>query len=322
MQTVTNGFWEMAVRLSIIFNTQHDYLSPGIYEVLLVAKSNCQCSDTARVWIDVLDADAPLPDCIGTICPGATVTYTTPAGCSDFYWEVGPNGTVLGGGGVNDDNITIEWGSGPTGEIALFAQNCVGNTCPDTSVIRIPIIDDNAEIKGPEQVCPAAQEIYSIEPYQGTNFVWSLSGGGYIASGQGTNRVSVQWDLFSSNNTYELSVQYDNCYLGCGGADTIEVQIRPPFVINGPVEECENGSGLFTSKLSPGGQNLNANWTLIRPQRKCQHHHLRQFCKFQFYRRAGQLPHFCNTRRPDSNLLQSGRLGHQRTSDPSRRNRN
>ena len=247
------------------FNTQHDYLSPGIYEVLLVAKSNCQCSDTARVWIDVLDADAPLPDCIGTICPGATVTYTTPAGCSDFYWEVGPNGTVLGGGGANDDNITIEWGSGPTGEIALFAQNCVGNTCPDTSVIRIPIIDDNAEIKGPEQVCPAAQEIYSIEPYQGTNFVWSLSGGGYIASGQGTNRVSVQWDLFSSNNTYELSVQYDNCYLGCGGADTIEVQIRPPFVINGPVEECENGSGLFTSKLSPGGQNLNANWTLYDP---------------------------------------------------------
>lgn len=114
--------------------------------------------------------------------------------------------------------------------------------------MRIPIIDDNAEIEGLERVCPDAEEVYSIGPFGGTGFVWSLSGGGTILDGQGTNSVSIRWSSFPNpNTTHWLSVRYDNCYLGCGGQDSIPVRIVSPFFVNGPVEVCAGSSGNFLS---------------------------------------------------------------------------
>ncbi|MBK8554268.1 MAG: gliding motility-associated C-terminal domain-containing protein [Lewinellaceae bacterium] len=247
-------------------NPQHTYNNPGIYTITLIARSACLCSDTTRMWVEVIAADAPLLDCVGTVCPGTTVTYTTSAACSDFVWNVGPNGSVLSGGGNADNSITIQWNAGPSGQISLLAQNCSGTACPTPAQTQVPVIDDNAEIQGPERVCPDAETVYSIEPYQGTGFVWSLSGGGMIAEGQGTNSVVVRWSSIPNPNTVRwLTVAYDNCYLGCGGQDSIPVRILSPFVVNGPVELCENGSGTFNALLSYNAQGINCNWTVFDP---------------------------------------------------------
>ena len=106
--------------------------------------------------------------------------------------------------------------SGPDGVITLGAQPCSGNACPNPANIHIPVISDDADIRGEDQVCPAAVEVYTIVPYGGTDFVWSLSGGGTITEGQGTNRITVAWtDIPNVNTTYWLTVTYNNCYLGC-----------------------------------------------------------------------------------------------------------
>ncbi|MEZ4943325.1 MAG: PKD domain-containing protein [Saprospiraceae bacterium] len=245
---------------------QHTFFTPGFYTVQLVARSACLCADTTEMVIEVLDADAPTLDCVGDVCPGATVHYSASANCAGISWAVSTNGTILGGGTPGADSITVEWGAGPLGTITLSNFSCTGNACPQPTVVRIPIIDDNAEIRGAEQVCPDAVEVYSIEPFGGTGFVWSLSGGGSIEEGQGTNRVSVRWNGFPNpNTTYWLSVKYDNCYLGCGGQDSIPVRIVSPFYLNGPVEACQNSSGNYLSRLSYNNLNLSCNWSLIGP---------------------------------------------------------
>lgn len=251
---------------SLDFDPAHTFFNPGIYTVSLIARSNCLCADTTTVTVEVLDAEAPALDCVGTLCPGETVTYTASNACPPFNWSVTPNGTVVSGGTATTDSITVQWNAGPEGIIMLGAQPCSGNVCPNPASIHVPIISDDAEIRGEDRVCPAATEVYSIEPYGGTNFNWTLSGGGTITEGQGTNRVTIEWTNFPNpNTTYWLSVEYDNCYLGCGGKDSLAVRVLSPFVINGPVELCENASGNFASKLSVNGQNIACNWTLFAP---------------------------------------------------------
>ncbi|MBK7937796.1 MAG: gliding motility-associated C-terminal domain-containing protein [Lewinellaceae bacterium] len=259
-------FFDDDMTTSMATNPEHTYLSPGIYTVRLIAQSDCLCSDTTMLNVKVLDAEAPTLDCVGTICPGETVTYTASNACPPYVWSVTPNGTVITGGTAASDSITIEWTAGPEGIITLNAQACSGNVCPDPASVHIPIISDDAEIQGEDQVCPNAVEVYSIQPYAGTGFVWTLSGGGTILDGQGTNRVTVEWS--GSPNpatTHWLSVVYENCYLGCGGQDSLAIRILSSFIINGPVELCEDANGAFTSKLTSNGQNLVCNWTLLAP---------------------------------------------------------
>ncbi len=247
-------------------NPKHQYFNPGVYRVQLIARSACLCRDTTETIVEVLDADAASINCVGEVCPGTVVTYTAGANCSDITWAASPNGAVLSGGTPGSDSITVQWGAGPVGLLTLSDYTCTGATCPQPTVIRVPIIDDNAEIRGAERVCPDAEEIYAIGPFGGTGFVWSLTGGGTIVDGQGTNQITVRWSSVPNPNTnYWISVIYDNCYLGCGGKDSIPVRIASPFVINGPVESCVSGAANFTSRLTYNNFNLPCNWTLQAP---------------------------------------------------------
>ena len=132
-------------------DAEYTYLTSGTYEVMLIARNECFCSDTTNITVIVEDAISPEIDCAGTICPNTEVTYSTAADCSIFNWNISTNGTIIAGGGISDNFITVDWGSGPEGLIELSVGGCNGNYCLETMFESIPIIDDNAIIKGPEK---------------------------------------------------------------------------------------------------------------------------------------------------------------------------
>jgi len=252
---------------SSVENPQHTYFIPGTHTVRLIARSNCLCADTTTMTVEVLNAKAPTLECVSTICPGETVTYSA-SGCAPFSWTVSGDGTVLNGGTPMSDTITVQWNGGPIGTITLGAQPCSGAACPLAGVIEIPIITNNAQIRGEERVCPGATEVYTIAPFGGTGFVWTLPTGGTIVDGQGTNRVTVEWSTLPNPAPaadHSLYVQYTNCYLGCGGADLIHVRILSSFSINGPIEICQDASGSFSSMLNTNNAPILCNWTLTAP---------------------------------------------------------
>ncbi len=254
--------------ISSLDNPLHTYMTPGMHTVRLIARSACLCADTSIMTVEVLNALAPSLQCVATICPGETVTYTATNGCTPFVWTVSGNGTVLNGGTSSVDSITVQWNGGPVGTITLGAQPCSGAACPLAAVIEIPIITSNAPIVGQDRVCPGSREIYTIEPFGGTGFVWTLPTGGTIVDGQGTNRVTVEWSNIPNPAPaadHTLYVQYTNCYLGCGGADFIHIRILPSFSMTGPIEVCQNSSGNFSSKLKTSNAALLCNWTLTAP---------------------------------------------------------
>ena len=104
-------------------NANYTYNNPGTFVVSLIAANACFCADTTAVTVIVDPSIGPEIDCVGTICEGETITYTSSSDCTIFNWTVSPNGTVTEGGGTSDDFITIQWGDGPIGTINLAVDN-------------------------------------------------------------------------------------------------------------------------------------------------------------------------------------------------------
>ena len=246
-------------------NVAFTYASPGTYEVSLIAYNECLCTDTSIVIIEVQDAVSPIVDCVGTICEGEIVTYTSDASCGTFNWIVNGSGTIIDGGNNNDNFITIEWTGGPEGFIELTVDDCGDpNICLEPNIIQIPILSDNAVIEGPAQVCRASVANYSIPPYEGTSFTWAVSTYGTIISGQGSNEITVQWfGGFIPSTIQSVSVAYENCYLSCSGNAQLDVEVQAGFFVEGPIEVCENATETFNTINDFFNIGVNSNWEVL-----------------------------------------------------------
>ncbi len=244
---------------------QHTFENAGTYIVSLIARNECICSDTTFQIVNVVDAASPNISCEGTLCEGAVVTYTSDVSCGTYFWTVSANGTVVEGGGTTDDFITIDWGEGPLGEITLLVEDCGSAYCTEPTVQQIPIISENTEIEGPDKVCLGEVATYSIPNFEGAEIAWSVSPFGAIVSGFGSNAIIVKWtDTTLPPDQQWVAVEFENCYLGCGGRDTLFVNMRTEFYVDGFLLGCENGENEFTSQDID--QNLmNCDWMVIDP---------------------------------------------------------
>ena len=81
--------------------------------------------------------------------------------------------------------------------------------------------------------------------------------------GQGTNEIVVDWSSASVGGVEEVIVEYENCFLGCGGRDTLEVQLRPTFRVEGPLEICVGSTSSFTALNDSDNTELLANWLVL-----------------------------------------------------------
>ncbi len=259
----TSFIWDFGdFNTSTQFEPSHTYQNSGSYTVSLIARNECYCNDTTQMIVNVLDAAVPEIDCIGTVCEGETVTYSTDVNCGTYNWNVIGGGTILDGGGITDNFITIEWTSGSEGFIDLTVSGCAGNICVQPNIVPIPIISDDAQIEGEQRVCSGSIEEYFIPDFGGTDIFWSVSNGGFIIDGFGTNKISVNWFGSPTGSDQFVAVEFDNCYLGCGGRDTLDVKIVPEFYVQGPIEICEGETTQFFGINAFTGAPVACDWTI------------------------------------------------------------
>lgn len=239
------------------------FTEPGSYTVSLLAYNECACVDSTSLLVKVLAAESPTLDCVGTVCEGESITYTAQQTCGVYNWMVSDNGEILDGGTVDDDFVTIQWNSGDIGEIELLVSDCPGfSACPTPTTFQVPILSSTASIQGASIICNSAIETYQLPPYSGTSFNWMSSNGGTIVEGQGTNEVIIDWSN-AGNTEQRVVVNYENCFLGCGGADTLTVMSQPTFRVEGPLEVCEGEMASFTALNNQTNAALLAHWGII-----------------------------------------------------------
>lgn len=247
-------------------SVEETYLTAGTYEAMLIARNDCYCSDTMFTTIIVEDAISPEIKCLGTICEGENITYSTDSDCSIFNWVITPNGTVTDGGGINDNFITVDWNTGPIGTISLSVDGCNGGFCSTPTIEEIPIIADNTPISGPTRICQNEVAEYSVAEFGSTDFTWTVSPGGEIESGQGTNRITINWNGAPSLTAQRwVQVNYDNCYLGCSGSSILNVKILPEFYIESDVEVCAYGNSEVQAINTLTGVSFPADWKIFAP---------------------------------------------------------
>lgn len=237
-----------------IGNTSHAYSSPGTYTVMLVVENQCKCKDTAYVTVVVAPTVGPEIFCISTVCPDATVTYTTNAtGCGGYNWSV-TNGTILGSS--TDSTVTVLWGSVGPGILTL-SVNCPGFCNSPTSVF-VPIITPNATINGPSQVCFGECATYHIScdiPID--SIEWHFPPGvTVITDSINVHEVQV---CYYANVTGTITADYWHFSpgatppLNCGGQSSLNVSVKPQMFMNGNSDLCENQFFSYSISPSPSG---------------------------------------------------------------------
>ena len=198
----------------------------------------------------------PVPTITGnaSVCQNSTGNvYSTEAGMTAYTWAVSVGGTVTGGGGANDNTVTISWGTTGPQSVSVIYTNGNGCTAPAATVYPVTVnVLPVPTITGPAPVCRNEPgNVYTTEASM-TNYIWTVSAGGIItAGGNGTNSVTITWTVAGAQS---VSVNYNNAN-GCTAATPtvypVTVNPLPVPTITGNAAACVNSTG-NTYTTEPG----------------------------------------------------------------------
>jgi PKD domain/PKD-like domain/Secretion system C-terminal sorting domain len=264
--TVTNWYWTFGDGYtSTLQNPTHQYtyipLGINTYTAWLHVENECHCKDSIAVTIVVDSLSGPDITCVSTICENGTSTYTTSATCSIYNWSV-VGGTITSSMPYGN-TINVNWttNAGP-GIVTLSVSGCSpAMLCNTPTSIIMPIITSNANISGPSVVCSGTFNNYSLNYMPGCTYSWTVSGGGIITAGAGTNNITIFWPFSSLGGT--VTVAYNNTELKCTGLGTLNVVVRPSFTLVGSNKICLPSTGVSTYSASGSNPSATFNWQLL-----------------------------------------------------------
>jgi autotransporter-associated beta strand protein len=136
----------------------------------------------------------PTPFIVGSnnVCSNQTgVTYSTALVAGGSYTWVVSGGTIVSGAGTN--SIQVDWGTTGSGTVQL-TETVIASTCSITTPVLNVFINapPTPAITGISTVCSDQFGVGYSTPSTGNIYFWSVSGGS-IASGAGTNAITVNW---------------------------------------------------------------------------------------------------------------------------------
>jgi hypothetical protein len=239
-------------------NTSHAYAAAGSYTVMLIVENECHCKDTAFINVDVSTLPGPDIECVSTVCPGTTVTYSTNAICPTYNWTV-INGSIIGSS--TNASVTVTWGSSGPGYLTLQTLGC-SSMCASPTTVVVPIITPSATISGKSLVCEYTCEKYSIScTIPVDSIVWQVPAGVTIISDSiNVHEIEVCFNQ-ASFTSGQITANYFHTTpgavpaLSCGGVATLTISKRPQLSLFYPSEICDQ-STLGGSHITAASGNI------------------------------------------------------------------
>ncbi|KAA9340158.1 T9SS type B sorting domain-containing protein [Adhaeribacter soli] len=250
--------------------------------ISVVGENNCGEGPVSSLQVTPATKAPDQPAVIsGDIFPcinqtGVIYSVAAQAGVNKYNWTVPGDWTIVAG--QNTNQITVNVGS-LADSIKVTAANGCGTSItsalavtPQTGVPPAPV----AIITGPGGSPCVGQVnfVYSVAAVGGASgYTWSLPNGWTIASGQGTNAITV----LAGSNGGLVSVTADN---GCGSSPAVSVPVLPvasppaaPIAILGdPVPCVGNTNNIYSVPVIPGAVSYTwtvpASWTINAGQGK------------------------------------------------------
>jgi YD repeat-containing protein len=165
-------------------------------------------------------------------CISSTQLYSVRAigGASTYQWLVPQGWTIISGQGTRTLTVKV---SSTYGNIQVRAGNSSGFSSYSSKQIS-PQGKPTVQIGGPIEVDANSVNGFSVlSSANSSQFVWTVSSGCTIISGQGTDNVSVRWGTTSG----EISITYKTGACTTNGQKTVTVNTsggeRPPRELKG-----------------------------------------------------------------------------------------
>lgn len=196
---------------------------PGRNAVLVSRSNFCGSGETSALEVAVASL-APRDVLItgqGLGCVQNSYTYSLPNLEGTTYNWTATGGEIISGQGTNQ--IEITWAQSGSQLVTVTQENRCGKTEPiQKTVIITASPDQPSEISGEKQI-GLGEQFYEIAAIPGLDYRWTISAGGRIVSGQGSNRILVTWE---QEGNFELSVEAQNeCGFGTKRSLAINVNV-------------------------------------------------------------------------------------------------
>ncbi len=259
--TVTAGGISSSNTVTVTWNTA------GSQTVSVAYTNTNGCTSASPSTYNITVNPLPVPAISGpaSVCVNSTGNaYSTQTGMTGYTWNVSAGGTITGGGTSSSSTATVTWNTAGAQTVSVSYTNAGGCNAASPSVYNVSVNTlPIPTIAGPTSVCESTTgNVYTTQAGM-TGYAWTISAGGTITSGSGTNTISVSWNSAGSRN---VSVNYSNangCTAAAPSVYNVTVSPRPVAVINGPASACEGSTGNIYSTqagmtgyswtISPGG---------------------------------------------------------------------
>jgi uncharacterized protein (TIGR02145 family) len=201
----------------------------------------------------------PVPAIVGTpvLCAGTTsVIYSTQPGMTGYTWTISAGGTITSG--ATTDAITVTWSTPGAQTVSVNFNDLNGCTALIPAVYQVTVNPlPVPSVTGPGSVCLNSTGTYLTDAGM-SNYMWSVSAGGIITSGTGTNSIDVLW---STTGVKTITVNYidaNGCAAAMPSTYSVTVSTLPVPALNGLNTICSDNSTTYTTDA---GMN-NYSWTV------------------------------------------------------------
>jgi hypothetical protein len=161
-----------------------------------------------------------------------------------YAWNTSPGAVITNGSGTN--TITVSWIVSGAQWLSVNYTTPAGCQAPNPTQLNVtvnPLPDPAGQITGTSNVCAGTNAVaYSVTPIPNTiTYTWALPGGATIASGAGTNSITVD---YASNAVSGVIIVWGNNLCGSGQASatfnvTVTQQPGTAGTITGPSSVCQ-----------------------------------------------------------------------------------
>ena len=204
-----------------------------------------------------------------TACAGfGNFVYTTEAGNTNYQWNVSAGGTITSGAGTNA--ITVTWNATGAQNVSVNYQNSLGCSASAPTVFAVTVNASPAPvITGPASACAATTNNTYTTQAGMTGYTWTVSAGGTITAGAGTNAITVTWNATGAQT---VSVNYTNasaCAAPAPAVYNVSVNPLPAPTIMGAASLCANsGYATYTTQTGFSGYTwtVSAGGTIVSGQ--------------------------------------------------------
>jgi len=227
--------------------------------------NNCTAANPTVYNVTVNPLPVPTITGLSTVCKGTTgVVYTTQTGMTNYIWTVSAGGTITAGGTPTSNSVTITWNTAGVQAVTVNYTNANGCTAASPVSYSVTVNPTPVPVIGSNNV-PCVNSTgnnYYTETGM-TGYVWTVSAGGTITSGQGTSSILVTWTVAGSQ---WVSVNYNNTY-GCPAptATVYNLFVNPlpnaAAAITGTANVCAGTNGVAYS-TTPVMNATSYTWTL------------------------------------------------------------